>query len=269
MARPRVELRRAFVLACTSALCTACSPTLTTPERIPDTFVERYAAARCGAVSRCACDPAGWVDDAMCTAAMRQTLDERIAALREDDVAYDGACFESLVAFWDSADACDPNADAPYCAMVVGDGDLGDACTSVATHGFSASSCDTALFCGAEGECTMSPSSISVELGESCVAALSSCIEGSHCDPTAGVCAADLGAGSPCALPQACDEASWCAGLEGDTPGTCLPRAGEGEACESTSAWDARACARVDGATRYCVEQTCTFAVAAACGPWL
>lgn len=251
-------------------LTSACSPALATRERIPEDFVERYAAARCEAASRCACDPSGWVNTAMCTGAMHSQLDERVAALRDDDdVTYDPECFDALLAFWASDDACDPTADVPYCVMVDGDGAFADPCSSMATHGFSASSCGEGLYCSVDGECSMQAPTISVQLGEPCDAGGYACVDGTFCDLDAGVCSTKLTAGNPCAASQACDAASWCAGLGGEEPSMCVARAAEGEACESTSAWDGRACLPVDGTTRYCVDGTCTFEVASACGPWL
>lgn len=247
----------------------ACSPSALESTEIPEGLVDRYAAARCGAVTRCACEPSGWVDATMCTDSMHAQLDERVTALREHEVMYDADCFADLVGFWDSPRACDATAAVPYCTIVHGEGEIGGSCASLATHGFSASSCASASFCDAEGICSEAPPQIELGLGEPCVEAQYACVDGTYCDTDTGVCATRIAAGSQCFQLQACTEDTWCADYEPDGPGTCEPRAEQGEACGSTSAWDARACLGVDGASRWCVAGTCTFAVAAACGPWL
>lgn len=247
----------------------ACSPSGVTPTEIPVDLVDLYAAARCGAVTRCACEPSGWVDAQMCTAAMHSQLDDRATTLREHDATFDAGCFDELLAFWESPEACDATASVPYCAIVHGEGAVGESCASLATQGFSASSCSSGTFCAAEGTCSEAPTPIELHLGEPCIDAQYACVDGTYCDTDTGVCATRIAAGSQCFQIQACSEDTWCAHYEPDGPGTCEPRAEQGEVCGSTSAWDARACLPVDGASRWCVDGTCTFAVAAACGPWL
>jgi hypothetical protein len=246
-----------------------CSPSVGLGDAIPEDFVDRYAAARCGAATRCACDPSGWVDEAMCTAAMHMQFDDRVAALRDDGVRLDAVCLDALIEFWGSAAACDPGARVPYCALVRGEAELDEPCASLSSHGFSASSCVDGLFCSAGEACSEPPVEVELQLGASCIDAQYACVDGTFCDDAGGVCATKRGEGNECRIAAACDDTTWCAGLDGETPGTCTARAGEGEACASTSAWDARPCQQVDGASRYCVDGTCTLAVAAACGPWL
>lgn len=255
--------------ALTLLLAAACSPIAHPTTEIPEDFVDRYAAARCGAVTRCTCEPVGWIDEGMCIEAMHAQLDETVARLREQDVAFDAECFADLVAFWDAEDACDATAAVPYCAIVHGDGVVGDPCASSSTHGFSASSCAEGTYCGAEATCSEAGPSIELQLGEPCLHAQYACVDETYCDGESGTCVTRIPAGEQCVEVHACAASTWCADYGPDGPGTCAPRVGEGEACDSTSAWDARPCLPTDGESRYCVDGTCTFAVAAACGPWL
>jgi hypothetical protein len=248
------------------AIALACGPSPDEPDRFPDDFVAQYAAARCGAVPRCACDPAGHVDEAMCTGAMHSALDDVVVALAELDPVYDLECLDALLTFWGSADACSSNVRVPYCRLAEREGGVGDPCVSIATHGFYVSTCTDGLVCD-DRVCVGSEPSIELQAGEPCHRHGVYCTSGTFCD--AGICTATRAVGSECAVPQACDDASWCAVPDDSEVGTCTARAGEGEACDSDSAWDARACLPSDGASRWCVSGTCTFAVAAACGPWL
>lgn len=250
-------------------LAAACSPSAASTTEIPADFVERYAAARCAAPTRCACDPSGWVDTSMCVDAMHALLDDRVEALREQDVRFDTGCYDELLAFWESDAACDAGASAPYCALVRGDGDLGAPCASVATHGFSASSCSEGLFCGADARCSEPAPPIELHLGEACLEAQYACVDGTFCDTDTGVCATRIEPGQQCFHPTSCIDAAWCADYGPDGPGTCEAKVGEGEACDSTSAWDARPCLPEGGESRYCTGGTCTSAVPSACGPWL
>lgn len=270
MAHRRADRRTSGVviaLGVVTALGAACGPAIDEGDRFPDDFVAQYAEARCGAVSQCACEPLGWIDDAMCTGAMHSALDDRVDVLAELAPTYDLECLDALLAFWRSPDACDADVRVPYCRLAAHDGAVGDACVSIATHGFFVSTCADGLLCDGDGVCAEPAPAIELQAGETCTGHGVYCTPGTFCD--GGVCTEALAAGSACAVPQACDDASWCAVPDDAETGTCLARAGEGESCASQSAWDARACAPVDGSNRWCVAGTCTFAVAAACGPWL
>lgn len=244
------------------------------PPAIPEDLVAQYAEARCTAMFRCACAPAGWIDVAMCTAQIHAQYDARAEALRATEAAMDAACLADVLAYWRSDAACgDPReaAGVPYCALVRGTGALGEPCASMTTHSFAASSCDDGLYCRDGEICDDPPVAIELALGESCGEGSFACAEGLYCDGATGACATRLGIGGVCDAAAACDADAWCVGFDDENAGVCEARRGEGEACEATS-WDPRPCMPEVGETRsyahYCVDQTCTGAVPAACGPW-
>ena len=258
------------------ALLAACAPHDADAPSVPDDLVDRYAAARCGAMFRCDCDPAGWIDLAMCTSAMHAQYDARVAALREHGGGYDAACLAAVVEYWDSPDACADPIDAPgvpYCALVQGEQGVGEACASMSTTSFSASSCAAGLHCRGGETCEPPAPGIELAQGEPCIGAAYPCTDGSYCDAATDRCALRLGAGEACDAAAACDAQTWCAGLEApETAGTCTPRGDPGEACTGAPSWDARACApEADDPTiaHYCVGMICSDRVPAACGPWL
>lgn len=253
----------------------ACAPQDDPPPTLPDDLVAQYAEARCGAMVRCDCDPSGFVDLAMCTAAMHAQYDDRVAALREQDAAYDPRCLAAVIDYWRSPEACGDPIDAagvPYCSLVLGDRTQGEPCASMATNSFSASSCAEGLYCRGGESCDTPGPGIELAIGEPCVDVGFACIDGSYCDAATGVCAPRLGVGEACDTAAACDAQTWCAGLEVDHAGTCSVRGAPGDACDGAASWDGRACAAdVDDPTidHYCVDGTCSDRVPAACGPWL
>lgn len=269
---------RSIAIAGFVAATLACAPQDDPPATLPDDLVDRYAAARCGAMFRCNCDPAGWIDLAMCTAAMHARYDAKLLSLREHGGEYDAGCLAAVIEYWSSPDACGDPIDTPgvpYCALVIGDQPEHAPCGSMTTTSFSASSCAAGLYCRGGETCEASATLPSIELGlgERCSEAEYACVDGTYCDPGTERCTSPQGAGAACDLPPACDDETWCAGLEApDVAGTCTPRGAPGDACASAVAWDTRPCALEAGdpaILHYCVEMTCTERVPAACGPWL
>ncbi|MBX7078906.1 MAG: hypothetical protein K1X88_06935 [Nannocystaceae bacterium] len=252
----------------------ACGPgEVAPPPELPQDFLARYAAARCEALVRCDCEPAGFVDAAMCTATLHAQYDERVAALRDAGVVFDPACFADVIAYFESDEACaDPQqaAPLPYCSVARGDGEAGDACSSLSLHALSASSCAEPTICAGGERCAEPTTPVAIGLGQPCAQQPWACAEGLWCDAGSDTCRERVAPGSQCDAPAACDASGWCA-PEG---GTCVARVGAGAACESSVAWDPGPCAPDDtqlprSFTRWCVDGRCSGRVPAACGPWL
>ncbi len=242
---------------------------------VPADLIARHTAARCDAAMRCECRPPGWIDREMCVAEIHARLEARLDALRSTDARLDSDCLDSVLAWWRSSDACaDPStvASVPYCAVASGEQAEGERCASLTTHAFSASSCADGLYCGAGDVCSVAPTVIELAAGEPCVDAPYACVDGTWCDGDTGRCAPRSSARAPCTATQACDAQTWCAGLDGDTPGVCTPRGGTGADCTGATQWDPRPCAPEQigerSFTRWCVDDRCTGRVPAACGPW-
>ncbi len=243
------------------------------PPQLPQDLLARYAAARCGALARCGCEPAGFVDAAMCTAQLHAQYDERVAALRDAEVVFEPDCFEDVIAYFESDQACaDPReaAPVPYCSVARGEGEPGDPCSSLSLHALSASSCAGPSICAAGERCAQPSTPVAIGRGQPCAAQPWACDDGLWCDTISDACRERVAPGSPCDTAAACDASGWCA----PELGTCAPRVAEGAACDSNVAWDPGPCAPDEAEpprsfTRWCVDGRCSGRVPAACGPWL
>lgn len=244
----------------------ACAPADVDETAIGADVVDRYLAARCGAMFRCDCPATGQIDRAMCEAEGRARYDAPFAELRAQAAVLDADCFAEVIDWWESPAACERSLAAPYCVLSRGAGARGDACVSAVGRSFTASTCGDDLRCRA-GKCATPTEPVVLGDGTVCRdrAPEAVCADGLFCDAQSGVCTAPAQAGATCAQSDACEDDAWC-DLGG---GTCVVRVDVGDSCAS-SPWDPHPCLRAsDGASSYCVDGRCLAPVAHACGPWL
>lgn len=229
----------------------------TGPQNIPPS-AEAFAEARCAALLGCGCIPSGdrWADVAVCEQDLVEVWGERLDSSAGLEVNMD--CWNAQLSDLTGDDcttapplAQQPVADAFFCDLFEGTGEVGEGCGPVTFGSYVQYDCRPGLACEA-GRCRAQP-----ESGDAC---LESPEEGGFFSPcpnseglacVEGVCAPIPTVGELC-------PAGWCAEGAACIDGACVAARPEGAACTFGS----------DCVSSRCADDVCVAPAAAVCGPY-
>lgn len=220
---------------------------------ISEAEAQRYAELRCRATEQCCGEP-----EAGCVERWRTTvLDWRDAG--EGDLTFSEQCMADALA-WMETLACEEET-APPCKLASGSLRLGDACVNFGDLGVYGTDCAEGFQCS--GVCVDDPLVTSqAPPGGFCDGVAWTCEPEYYCSDEA-ICEPQVGLGQPCWDTLECLllASNYCAGVQSDAPGRCMPRLELGAACvagedECGSVCDGSSCIRLE-----CIDGTCAVPV--------
>lgn len=231
--------RASATLVAATLMVAACGPSSDPP---PEDAASRYGAAVCAALASCEC-----YFEYETAAACEVEYSRRMSELLENELTFDEECFEEVLTS-DTLVECAPASDFPYpqdCDLLTGSKRMGEACAGYfgEVPPFGVDECEGDLVCRA-GYCRGTEDVLPrLEVGDACDP--TEFAPFCQSDPTdsinlycasGGSCQAQVGAGSACDAPSACDYLDatdiYCAGFGVAGEGVCSPRSALGEPCD-------------------------------------
>ncbi len=217
----------------------------------------------------CECTARAYMSVEECTDSVTGWFAEMLETMDRHGARFQPACFEDMLAAWDTDAVCRSPHEAPsirQCELFVGNTGAGGSCEGAYTTPFSADNCSPGLTCF-EGRLCARPEHTWPELveGQPCGVG-GRCVTGLYCDPLQSACVREVGLGEPCNVVAACEYGAYCSGVDAGE-GTCVPLLPLGGACDPS---DNQPCEPTcsDGGCRYnsCIAGTCAAMQPVACG---